>query len=90
MNYGINKSSNPNKNKKALDNFLTPLELLNFDYLATISYGIIRTDLEENVMPIGSLDTLIAAHAKSRNLTLITNNEKEFNRVSDLKVENWV
>lgn len=40
-------------------------------------------------MPIGSLDTLIAAHAKSRKLTLVTNNEKEFIRVSDLKVENW-
>jgi len=40
-------------------------------------------------MPIGSLDTLIAGHAKSKELTLVTNNEKEFNRISDLKIENW-
>ena len=89
LNYGIQKSSNPIKNEKALENFLLPLEILNFDFSATISYGLIRADLEKKGMPIGSLDTLIAAHAKSKKLTLVTNNEKEFIRVSDLKVENW-
>ena len=89
LNYGIQKSSNPIKNEKALESFLLPLEVLNFDYGATISYGIIRANLEKKGIPIGSLDTLIAAHAKSKKLTLVTNNEKEFNRVSDLKVENW-
>lgn len=89
LNYGIQKSSNPIKNEKALESFLLPLEVLNFDYTATISYGIIRANLEKKGIPIGSLDTLIAAHAKSKKLTLVTNNEKEFNRVSDLKVENW-
>ena len=53
-------------------------------------YGEIRSDLERKGTPIGSLDTLIAAHAKSLGLTLVTNNEKEFNRVEGLKIENWI
>lgn len=90
LHYGIMKSSNPKKNQEALDKFLTPLEILDFDYFATIDYGKIRADLEKKGTPIGPLDTLIAAHAKSRKLTLVTNNEKEFKRIPDLKIENWV
>jgi tRNA(fMet)-specific endonuclease VapC len=90
LHYGIMKSSNPKKNQEALDKFLTPLEILDFDYFATIEYGKIRADLEKNGTPIGPLDTLIAAHAKSQKLTLVTNNEKEFIRIPDLKIENWV
>ncbi len=78
------------KNRSALEIFLTPLEVIDFDYSATIEYGIIRSDLEKKGTPIGPLDTLIAAHAKSLDLTLITNNEKEFNRISGLKIENWI
>ena len=87
--YGIMKSSNPRKNQEALDKFLIPLEILDFDYAATIKYGKIRADLEKKGTPIGPLDTLIASHAKSLNLTLVTNNEKEFERIPDLKIENW-
>ncbi|MBS3776834.1 MAG: type II toxin-antitoxin system VapC family toxin [Bacteroidales bacterium] len=87
--YGIMKSSNPKKNQEALDKFLIPLEILDFDYAVTIEYGKIRADLEKNGTPIGPLDTLIASHAKSLNLTLVTNNEKEFERIPDLKIENW-
>lgn len=87
--YGIMKSSNPKKNQEALDKFLTPIEILNFDFCATIEYGKIRADLEKNGTPIGSLDTLIAAHAKSLNLSLVTNNQREFKRIPDLKIENW-
>ena len=87
--YGIMKSSNPKKNQEALDKFLIPLEILYFDYPATIEYGKIRADLEKKGTPIGALDTLIASHAKSLNLTLVTNNEKEFERIPDLKIENW-
>jgi tRNA(fMet)-specific endonuclease VapC len=87
--YGIMKSSNPRKNQEALDKFLIPLEILDFDYAATIEYGKIRADLEKKGTPIGPLDTLIASHAKSLKLTLVTNNEKEFERIPDLKIENW-
>lgn len=83
------KSSRPEKNSEALDRFLTPLAILDFDYPAAIEYGKIRATLEKNGTPIGPLDTLIAAHALSLNLTLVTNNEKEFSRISDLRIENW-
>lgn len=89
LQYGIMKSSNPEKNQEALDKFLTPLEILDFDYNATIVYGMIRAELEKKGTPIGPLDTLIASHAKSLDLVLVTNNEKEFNRISGLKIENW-
>jgi tRNA(fMet)-specific endonuclease VapC len=89
LHYGIMKSSNPKKNQEALDKFLTPLEILDFDYFATIAYGKIRAYLEKNGTPIGPLDNLIAAHAMSQKLTLVTNNEKEFKRIPDLKIENW-
>jgi len=90
LQYGIMKSSNSEKNRIALNQFVTPLQILDFDFEATITYGEIRADLERKGTPIGPLDTLIAANAKSRNLTLVTNNEREFSRVTDLKVENWV
>ena len=89
LQYGIMKSSSPEKNRDALDRFITPLEIIDFDFNATIAYGKIRADLERNGIPIGPLDTLIASHAKSLDLVLVTNNEKEFNRISGLKVENW-
>lgn len=84
------KSSKTKKNKDALNKFITPLEILDFDYNATIEYGKVRQELEKKGMPIGPLDTLIAAHARSNKLTLVTNNEREFKRVSNLKIENWV
>jgi len=88
LHYGIMKSSNPKNNQEALDKFLIPLDILDFDYFATIKYGKIRADLEKNGTPIGPLDTLIAAYAMSQKLTLVTNNEKEFKRIPDLKIEN--
>jgi tRNA(fMet)-specific endonuclease VapC len=90
LEYGVRKSSQPEKNQLALQNFLKPLSILSFDYGATIEYGIIRSDLERKGIPIGPLDLLIAAHAKSLNYTLVTNNEKEFSRIANLKIENWV
>lgn len=89
LQYGIMKSSCPEKNQEALDKFITPLEIIDFDYNATIEYGKIRADLERKGTSIGSLDTLIAAHAKSLDLILVTNNEKEFERILGLKLENW-
>jgi len=89
LEYGVQKSTNPEKNIEALTQFLVPLDILAFDYEATITYGKIRADLEKKGSLIGPLDTLIAAHALSLNMTLVTNNEKEFNRIAGLKIENW-
>ncbi|MEA3497166.1 MAG: PIN domain-containing protein [Bacteroidota bacterium] len=89
LQFGIRKSSNPKKNLKALNQFIIPLEIIDFDFNATIEYGLIRAGLEKKGTPIGPLDTLIGAHAKSLDLTLVTNNEKEFIRIPDLKLENW-
>lgn len=90
LEYGVRKSSQPEKNQLALKNFLKPLSVLSFDFNATIEYGMIRSNLEKKGIPIGPLDLLIAAHAKSLNYTLVTNNEKEFSRIEGLKIENWV
>lgn len=89
LEYGIRKSTNPDKNLQALNQFLVPLHILAFDLEATTAYGKIRADLERKGTPIGPLDTLIAAHALSLNITLVTNNEREFKRVAGLKIENW-
>ncbi len=89
LQFGVRKSSNPEKNLSALNQFIIPLEIIDFDYKATIEYGLIISELEKKGTPIGPLDTLIGAHAKSERLTLVTNNEKEFNRISNLRIENW-
>src|SRR5688500_10505061 len=72
LEYGISKSSNPAKNRIALNQFIIPLEILNFDISASIEYGSIRAKLETQGKIIGPLDTLIAAHARSMNLILVT------------------
>src|SRR5665647_611604 len=89
LEYGARKSAAIGKNLSALHQFFIPFDILPFDYFATIEYGIIRAELEAKGTPIGPLDTLIAAHAKSLNYILVTNNEKEFSRVSGLQIENW-
>ena len=90
--YGLAKSSSPKKeqNKLALIKFLSPLEVLPFDDKAAIEYGAIRAELEKSGNSIGANDLLIAAHAVSMGVTLVTNNTKEFERVCDLKLDNWV
>lgn len=90
LEYGARKSATIEKNLAALQQFFIPFDILPFNYSATMEYGIIRAELEAKGTPIGPLDTLIAAHAKSLNYILVTNNEKEFNRVIGLQVENWV
>jgi tRNA(fMet)-specific endonuclease VapC len=89
LQYGVQKSSQPMQNQQALDQFLLPLTILPFDELAAVAYGRIRTDLEAQGLPIGALDTLIAAQAVSRSLTLVTNNVREFARVAGLAIEDW-
>ena len=90
LEFGIQNSSRPIQNKIALAEFILPLEISVFDEIATVEYGIIRSDLKKKGKLIGDLDMLIAAHAKSIDCVLVTNNEKEFCRVNGLIVENWV
>ena len=87
--YGVAKSGSA-RNRAALDAFLTSLTAIEYDTEAAFVYGELRSALERKGTPIGPLDLLIAAHALSRQLVLVTNNEKEFRRVGKLKVENWV
>lgn len=70
--------------------FLAPLEVLPFDMAVMWAYGDLRADLERRGEPIGSLDTMIAAHALSVNAVLVTNNTCEFSKVRGLQLENWV
>jgi tRNA(fMet)-specific endonuclease VapC len=88
--YGVHKSQMVERNLQALALFLAPLNIVDYDEKAAIVYGKIRSDLEVNGKVIGSLDMLIAAHAESIGVTLVTNNTKEFERVDGLKLENWV
>jgi len=90
LEYGVEKSSKPDQNRFALAQFLAPLEILPYGDDAATQYGIVRFFLEKQGTPIGSLDMLIAAHVLSLECILITNNEKEFNRVPNLTVDNWV
>lgn len=89
LRYGADKSLDPAKNHRALDSFLMPLAVLPFDSRAADMYGNVRADLERRGVPIGPLDTLIAAHALGLGLALVTNNTAEFVRVSSLTVEDW-
>lgn len=88
--YGAYKSHHVEKNLSALHNFILPLEVVMFDDKAARYYGELRSQLEKLGTPIGSLDLLIAAHACSLNVPIVTNNTKEFLRVPNLLVENWV
>ena len=87
--YGVEKSKAIQKNRIALSLFLSPIKILEFNDYAAQEYGQIWADLEQKGMPIGSMDMLIAGHAKAEDLILVTNNTKEFQRVAGLKLENW-
>ncbi|MFY9261654.1 MAG: type II toxin-antitoxin system VapC family toxin [Gallionella sp.] len=90
LRFGASKSQHSAKNHATLDKFLLPLDIADFDEAATRHYGELRSTLEKQGTPIGALDTLIAAHALSLNLPLVTHNTREFNRVAGLQVEDWI
>ena len=90
LQHGVEKSMNPEKNSMALLQFLSILDILPFDDLAAVEYGKICAYLQKRGTPIGTMDMLIAAHAKTENLIIVTNNVREFERVPDLKIENWI
>ena len=89
LEYGVAKSSRPARNRAALEQFVSPLEVAAFDRDATAVYGRVRAQLEKKGQPIGSMDLLIAAHAISLDVRLITHNVKEFRKVPGLRVEDW-
>ena len=88
--YGAQKSQRVQTNLEALNNFLLPFRIVDYDESASFLYGELRADLEKRGQPIGPLDMMIAAHALSLDVPLVTNNTKEFERVKGLKLENWV
>ena len=90
LQYGVAKSKAAEKNARALEAFILPLEILPFDSEAAAVYGRLGAALERQGRVIGSLDLLIAAQALAGDLTLITHNLKEFDRVPGLKCETWV
>lgn len=89
LQYGVYKSQHQERNQIALFNFLAPIEILSFSDKAASFYGKIRFNLEKRGQIIGPYDLLIAAHAVSENLILITNNTDEFSRIPNLQLENW-
>jgi tRNA(fMet)-specific endonuclease VapC len=90
LRYGAVKSNFGSRNMKALEEFIGSLTIENFDDDASKMYASLRVHLERKGTPIGPLDTLIAAHALSLGVILVTNNLKEFKRVPRLRLENWV
>jgi tRNA(fMet)-specific endonuclease VapC len=89
LRYGVSKSMHVEKNRQALEEFVLPLEIVDFDERAAEDYGSVRADLEKAGKPIGAMDMLIGAHARTLGATLVTNNTKEFRQIRRLKVIDW-
>jgi tRNA(fMet)-specific endonuclease VapC len=89
LRFGVEKSEFRERNAAALDAFLLPLIVAPFDPPAAEAYGFVSTALEGNGTPIGPLDTMIASHALSLHVDLVTNNLREFSRVKALRLTNW-
>jgi tRNA(fMet)-specific endonuclease VapC len=89
LEYGIARSSYPDRNRIAFLEFLLPFNILDFNQAASVEYGRIRSSLETRGRPIGPMDLLLAAQASAHGLVLVTNNEREFKRVKGLRIENW-
>ena len=86
---GAAKSASAAKTLRLIENFLRPLGILDFTSADAAVYAEVRASLERAATPIGPLDTLIAAHAVARKLVLVSNDEREFNRVTGLQFQNW-
>ncbi len=89
LEYGIAKSLYPGKNRTALVGFLGSFEIIPFTDIDAEVFGSIRAFLSNNGIPIGPYDLQIAAQCISKDLILVTNNVNEFERVPNLKIENW-
>jgi len=86
---GAAKSTSPTRTARLLENFLRPLTVVELVSADAVAYAQLRAKLERAGTPIGPLDTLIAAQAMARGLTLVSNNEREFRRIGGLRLENW-
>ncbi len=86
---GAAKSTSAARTLRLVENFLRPLDIVEFTSNDAASYAQVRAKLERAGTPIGPLDTLIAAQAVARKLVLVSNNEREFSRVAGLRIENW-
>jgi tRNA(fMet)-specific endonuclease VapC len=89
LEFGVAKSQDKLKNSQALSKFLSIMNIIAYDSYAAETYGVIRAALEQTGNLIGHMDMLIAAHAKSKGFTIITNNTREFARVDGLIIEDW-
>lgn len=89
LEFGVALSPRPAQDRDRMELFLRYVEVLDFPAEAAYDYGQIRADLKRRGQPIGANDMLIAAHARFLGLTLVTNNMREFLKVSGLKLENW-
>lgn len=87
--YDVEKSSRRIQNLQAVEQFVARLEALPFSAEAAVRYGQVRAELERAGQPAGPYDMLIAAHARSAGLIVVTNNLREFERIRGLRVENW-
>jgi len=87
--FGVEVSPRREQDQAALDEYLRHVEILDFPDEATLHYAQIRATLKTRGTMIGANDLFIAAHARALDLTLVTNNTEEFDRVPDLKIENW-
>ena len=90
LQYGVEKSQYRQRSEDALAKFLLPLNLIDLDRSSAVEAATIRAQLEMEGMPIGAYDLLIAGLARSLDMTLVTNNTREFERISGLHLENWV
>jgi len=90
LEYGVSKSRNRERNRNALVDFVSGFDILPFDDNDAEVFGLIRAELEKKGKVIGSYDMQIAAQAISNDLILVTNNTAEFERILELKLENWV
>jgi len=88
--YGVEHSSSRKINRPIIDDFVRHLDIITWDEDAAEHYGKMRAFLRAEGNIIGSMDMMIAAHARSQNMILITNNDKHFKRVPKLRLENWV
>jgi tRNA(fMet)-specific endonuclease VapC len=89
LEYGVANSSKSQQAQLALLQFIIPFEIIDFTVDAASWYGRIRKELKTKGLPIGAMDMLIAAIALANDLSLVTNNEREFRRIAGLKIENW-
>ena len=89
LRFGVEKNQQVQNNREALEEFILPLEIAGFDERAAMTYGVVRAAVEKAGTPVGSMDMLIGAHALSLDLTLVTNNVREFKQIKNLKVVDW-